>query len=98
MVTERENSGAWDEPKKSWVNVPGKSAVLLEGDVVNPGAGLWSFWSKEFVFETSKLNGVKSVMGMGTVLAIELEEPADSRYSGESSEGLIRDCATDFSF
>ncbi|ORY21589.1 adenosylmethionine-8-amino-7-oxononanoate transaminase [Naematelia encephala] len=38
------------------------------------GKGRWSFWSPTFLERVSRFEGIKGVMGMGTVLAIELED------------------------
>lgn len=50
-----------------------------------PKGSCWSFWDRGFVQDVSALPGVKGAMAMGTVLAIELEEPGDAAYTGYAS-------------
>lgn len=68
-----ETSGNWVEGKHEW-GVQSAS----EGS----SNQLWSLWSKQFIEDASRSDRVKSTMAMGTVLAIELQEPADAQYSG----------------
>ncbi len=66
-----EAAGNWVDARKEW----GLSG-LAEGSLAAPiegSADLWSLWSREFVFAASRIEGVKGVMALGTVLAIELE-------------------------
>ncbi len=59
------------------------SAMTLAPLTSNPGSDLWSFWSKEFLFDVSQVDGVKGAMAMGTVLQIELEEAQAGGFTGE---------------
>jgi hypothetical protein len=94
---EREKDGAWVEAKKEWGVVP-VAGGDVDAEKVRPEddaqTGLWSLWGKEFAFELSKVEGVKGVMTMGTVLAIELEpvgkekEVVATTGSGEFANGI----------
>jgi dethiobiotin synthetase/adenosylmethionine--8-amino-7-oxononanoate aminotransferase len=69
-----ETTGNWVDAKEEW-NVRG----VEEGG----SNQLWSLWSKQFIEDASRSSRVKSTMAMGTVLAIELQEPADAQFSGK---------------
>ncbi|KAI9638500.1 putative Adenosylmethionine-8-amino-7-oxononanoate transaminase [Dioszegia hungarica] len=62
IVEAHERAGGWVEEKKGW-------GVGLEGE-----EGRWSFWGEDWVGRVSKREGVRGVMAMGTVCAIELED------------------------
>lgn len=65
MVEEHERSGGgWAVEKGAWGVKRGK-----EGE-----EGRWSLWQEDWVKRVSKSEGVKGVMAMGTVCAIELKD------------------------
>ncbi|KAJ9093462.1 hypothetical protein QFC19_008321 [Naganishia cerealis] len=73
---EKETDGNWVEAKQEW----GVEAI---GDRQDLSGQLWSLWSKQFIGDISRSPRVKSTMAMGTVLAIELQEPENAQFSGE---------------
>ncbi|KAJ9118274.1 hypothetical protein QFC22_004185 [Naganishia vaughanmartiniae] len=75
---EKETDGNWVEAKQDW----GVEAV---GTLEEPSKQLWSMWSKQFIEDASRSPRVKSTMAMGTVLAIELQEPENAQFSGYAS-------------
>ncbi|KAJ9126398.1 hypothetical protein QFC24_002136 [Naganishia onofrii] len=77
----KEADGNWVEAKQDW----GVEAVSGQDE---HSKQLWSLWSKQFIEDASRSPRVKSTMAMGTVLAIELQEPDNAQFSGES----VREC------
>jgi hypothetical protein len=67
----KETQGGWVDARTEWGLEP-----VAKGEVASTeddASLLWSFWGKTFVFDVSKIKGVKGVMAMGTVFAMELE-------------------------
>jgi dethiobiotin synthetase/adenosylmethionine--8-amino-7-oxononanoate aminotransferase len=79
MIEQKEASGGWDEEKRSWGVGQGGT------ELVNEDQTRWSFWTPQFVDAVSRLEGVKGAMAMGTVFAVELEDPS----SGKSGERVV---------
>ena len=69
-----ESTGNWVDAKQEW---------SVQGAAQSGSNQLWSLWSKQFIEDASRSSRVKSTMAMGTVLAIELQEPANAQYSGK---------------
>ena len=71
-----ETTGNWVDAKRDW-------GVTASRE--NSADQLWSMWSKQFIEEASRSPRVKSTMAMGTVLAIELQEPENAQFSGKTA-------------
>jgi len=68
LVEEHEKVGGWTEERKSWGVGQGEE-------------GRWSFWDESWVGRVSGHEGVKGVMAMGTVCAIELKDGQGGEFS-----------------
>jgi dethiobiotin synthetase/adenosylmethionine--8-amino-7-oxononanoate aminotransferase len=74
-MVEMEREGVWDGAKTDWKNTA--AAASLSGSAVE----VWSVWSKDFVGKISCSKEVESVIALGSVLAINLQD----EHAGESS-------------
>jgi bifunctional dethiobiotin synthetase / adenosylmethionine---8-amino-7-oxononanoate aminotransferase len=70
-----ENEGAWDHAKEDW-----KSGSRL-ASVSDQAVEAWSVWSKGFVGKVSFSREVESVIALGSVLAIKLQDENSGKYS-----------------
>jgi dethiobiotin synthetase/adenosylmethionine--8-amino-7-oxononanoate aminotransferase len=68
MMVEMEKEGVWDRAKEDW-----KSGSRL-ASVSDQAVQAWSVWSKKFVKTISYLKEVESVITLGSVLAIKLQD------------------------
>lgn len=74
-MLDMENEGAWDEYKRSWVELPDQDSERRDGvDAGSMKGGVWSNWSKSFVTELSHREKVEGVIALGSVLAITLRD------------------------
>jgi bifunctional dethiobiotin synthetase / adenosylmethionine---8-amino-7-oxononanoate aminotransferase len=60
-MVQMERMGAWEEFKTDWAGAPGEPEI-------------WSNWSREFVSEISHAKDVESVIAIGSLLAISLND------------------------
>ncbi len=68
-MVEMEQEGVWDVAKEDW-----KDGGLEMKAVSSSEVEAWSVWSKDFVSRISYLKGVESVIALGSVLAISLQD------------------------
>ncbi|KAE9367806.1 onanonoxo-7-onima-8-eninoihtemlysoneda [Stipitochalara longipes BDJ] len=76
-----EKDGVWDGAKEDW-----KSGSRL-ASVSDQAVQAWSVWSKKFVSRVSYSKEVESVIALGSVLAIKLQDE-NSGYSSNAAAGL----------
>ena len=71
MMRGMESGGVWEGFKSDWREA-GEAEVLKEGSYA--AKDVWSMWSKDFVERVSKSEAVESVVALGSVLAISLQD------------------------
>jgi len=76
MLRERDADGSWEACKEDWR----EDKSLTTSDEETAGE-VWSVWSKEFVNRVSYSRDVESVIALGSVLAINLQD----EHAGECS-------------
>lgn len=70
IMQDMEKGGQWQSYKKDW-----KESSTTFGSGTSDNAGdVWSMWSKDFVTSISKKKDVESVIALGSVLAIALQD------------------------
>jgi len=84
-MVEMENEGVWDRAKEDW-----KSGSRL-ASVSDQAVQAWSVWSKGFVGKVSFSRDVESVIALGSVLAIKLQD----ENSGKNSISTLQEKDTD---
>ncbi|TVY80703.1 Bifunctional dethiobiotin synthetase/7,8-diamino-pelargonic acid aminotransferase [Lachnellula suecica] len=57
--------------------------------VTGVNESVWSMWSKDFIYHVSNFDAVESVVALGSVLAISLQD-ANAGYSSSAATGLQR--------
>ena len=76
IMTGMERDGTWQSYKEDWKDASSNEVSGGEVDV-------WSMWSKDFVHRVSNSRAVESVIALGSVLAISLQDA----NAGKSSSG-----------
>lgn len=69
MMRKMEGDGSWEGYREDWKE---------EG---RGGQGVWSVWGKGFVGELSGLKGVDSVVALGSVLAVTMEDEVGGEFT-----------------
>ena len=80
-----ERKGKWEGFKRAWDSKPVSNTERVEAissKKVGSGDGVWSMWSEEGIVKLSHSSSVESVVAIGSVLAISLE---DQSGGGEST-------------
>jgi len=79
-----EKEGIWNGAKEDW-----KSGSRL-ASVSDQAVQAWSVWSKKFVSKISYSRDVESVIALGSVLAIKLQDENSGMFctSHENQAGL----------
>ncbi|KAF2856472.1 PLP-dependent transferase [Plenodomus tracheiphilus IPT5] len=72
----------WSQFQNQWAT--GKRSGLQKGN----DAGLWSMWSKDFVYDLSQHERVEYVNALGSVLAVSLVDEGGSGYTSSAAVGL----------
>lgn len=65
MLSGLERDGSWGVYEDDW-----RGGAMKEDE----NAGVWSMWGKEFVRRVSNCEAVESVVALGSVLAISLQD------------------------
>lgn len=74
-MIEMETEGLWNGAKEDW-----KSGSRL-ASVSDQAVQAWSVWSKKFVSKISYSRDVESVIALGSVLAIKLQDENSGQFS-----------------
>lgn len=68
---------AWERYREDWKQVMGSSTMRsIEGS----GEQVWSVWSTDFITQISRSKYVESVIALGSVLAINLQDDNAGTY------------------
>lgn len=70
-MVEMERQGVWDHAKEDWNSLTSRETDLVKSSTE---AETWSVWSKDFVTKISHSKEVESVITLGSVLAINLQD------------------------
>ncbi|KAF7424298.1 hypothetical protein PC9H_009604 [Pleurotus ostreatus] len=74
IIQELSTSESWITAKENWSQASGSSRI-------------WSLWDRNFVMELSRMDVVKEVMSMGTVLVVKLK--GEEGYVSTSAQALL---------
>ena len=77
-MTDMDKDGTWNSFKQDW----------SKGTATNSSLPTWSMWSKDFVTSLSHRKDVESVLALGAVLAISMQDPAGAGYTSTAGAGL----------
>ncbi|KAH9209532.1 onanonoxo-7-onima-8-eninoihtemlysoneda [Leptodontidium sp. 2 PMI_412] len=96
ILQDLEAGESWREYKDDWrvANESGDVDVVIERSVVPSysSTDVWSAWSKDFITLISHSREVESVIALGSVLAINLQDQhagkSPNRYSSTAATGL----------
>ncbi|KZF26862.1 PLP-dependent transferase [Xylona heveae TC161] len=89
-MNELDKTGHWDVFKLDWIapsNIEAESGDIKLHTEECP-TGVWSVWSKDFVTSLSLHDKVRGVFAIGSVLAIELQDPSGGGYTSTASKEL----------
>ncbi|KAG4442516.1 hypothetical protein IFR05_002016 [Cadophora sp. M221] len=91
MLRDLEAGEGWQEYRKDWqeTSESGDADVVIERSAVPSysNTDVWSAWSKDFVTRISHSRDVESVIALGSVLAISLQDQ-HAGYSSTAATGL----------
>ncbi|KAI9773668.1 MAG: hypothetical protein M1840_006942 [Geoglossum simile] len=76
-MAQMEERGAWKGFKEDWAGAQGEPEI-------------WSSWSKDFVSEVSHAKDVESVIAIGSLLAISLDDHSGTGYTSTAASALQR--------
>lgn len=79
-LVELQQDGSWDAARKDWTSQPSLLASTMTKLAPSSGAEIWSVWSRDFISQISYSKEVESVITLGSVLAINLQDENAGEY------------------